>query len=171
MRRAATSVLLSFAISCGSAQRSVRSSGFSTSRAVAPSSVLVRVSATRDPAKAQELGVAEAHGTVPAATLDALISEFRARVASMGGDYGRIDTLGTRHEMVTETYTFDCSTTETVFETRSVSRVNPDGSVSFTTEAVPVTQTVSKTCTEERQVEVATMSVVGRAFRTVGEDR
>jgi len=165
------SLLVSFTASCGSVQRSVQSSGFTISHAVAPSSASVRVSATRDPPKAEELGVAEAHGTVPAATLDALLSEFRARVASMGGDYGRIDTLGTRHEMVTETYTYDCSTTETVTDTRTVSHVNPDGTVTFTTEAVPVTRTVSKTCIGERQVEVATLTVVGRAFRTLPEER
>ncbi len=43
--------------------------------------------------------------------------------------------------------------------------------MTFTTEAVPVTRTVAKTCTGERQVEVATLTVVGRAFRTLPEER
>jgi hypothetical protein len=168
MRGAASSMLLIFGTSCAAAQ-TVQSSAFSASRVLAPSSASVRVSATRDPVKAEELGVAEAHGRIPAATLEALIGEFRARVASMGGDYGRIDSVRTRHEMVTETYTYDCSTTETVSETRTVSQLNPDGTVTFTTEAVPVTRIVSQTCTGERQFEVAIVTVVGRAFRTLPE--
>ena len=128
----------------------------------------VEISATRDPSMAKELGLAEAHGRMPAATLEAVISEFRSRVASMGGNYGRIDTLATKDEVIQEQYSYECGYTVTSTETRTVTQVNPDGSTSFTTENVPVTQYVSQTCNGVRDVEVVTLSVVGRAFRMEG---
>ena len=67
--------------------------------------------------------------------------------------------------MVTETYDYECGTTETQTETQSVLRTGPDGSTTYETEFVPVSRYISKTCTEERRVEASTLTLVGRAFR------
>ena len=147
------------------------SSAYATSPTVFPSDAPVRLSATRDPIGARELGVAEAHGRMTLVTLEALISEFRSRVASLGGNYGRIDRLATKDELVEESYSYECGSTETELESRTVTRMNPDGSMTSTTETVPVTKYVSRTCTGTQEVEVVTLTVVGRAFRTVGEER
>jgi hypothetical protein len=144
----------------------VHSSAHATGRALPPSSGAVLVTATSSPPGAEELGIVEVHGRLAVATLEQLVGEFRGRVALLGGDRGRIDALSTRYQWVTEEYTYDCSTTEIVFETRSVTRVGADGSTTTSSETVPVTKTVSKTCTGERQVEVATTTLVGRAFLT-----
>ena len=103
-----------------------------------------------------------------AASLEAVISEFRSRVASLGGNYGRIDTLATKDEVIEEQYTYECGCFVTNTETRIVTQLNPDGSTSTTTESVPVTQYVSQTCLGVRDVEVVTLSAVGRAFRMEG---
>jgi hypothetical protein len=146
-------------------------SGSATGRLLPPSSAAVRISATLDPPHAEELGLAEAHGAMPATTLDTVIAEFRGRIASMGGNYGRIVALTTKHEMVDETYTYECGGTQTTIETTVVSQVNADGSVSSITQSVPVTSYVSQTCTGVRQVEASTLSVIGRAFRKTAERR
>ena len=163
---ARVSVLL---LGAGCAQ--VQSSAFVTGRPLPPSTGPVEVSATRDPPGAEVLGVVEVHGRPPTATLESLVTEFCRGVASVGGDYGRIDSFATRHEMVTERYDYECGTTETEYQTQTVSGMGPDGSPTFTTQTVPVTKYVSKTCTGERQVEVATQTLVGRAFRTSRGDR
>ena len=145
-----------------------------TSSAVVPDAPLptstapVTISATSDPAGGRQLGIVEATGRQPAATLELLVAELRARVAGMGGNYGRIDSIATRHEMVTETYDYDCSTDEFEVETQTVTTIGPDGMPTFTTQTVPVTKHVSKTCTGERSVEVATTTLLGRAFLTRG---
>ncbi len=167
MRAAAPASLLLLTASCAQFQ----SSAFITGRALPPSTDPVEISATRNPAGAKELGVIEAHGRLPVATLEALVAEFRTRVASIGGDYGCIDHLATRHEMVTETRDYECGSSETETEMQSVLQTGPDGSSSFVTESVPVSRYVSKTCTEQVQVEVATLSLVGRAFRTARGNR
>jgi hypothetical protein len=166
MRAAGSSLLLLLGLAC----THVQSSAYATRRALPPASAAVRISATRDPAQAEELGVVEAHAGMRVASLDEVIAEFRGRVAAMGGDYGRIDTVATKHEMFDETYTYECGSTQTTIETTTVSQVNADGSVSSTTQSVPLTTYVSQTCTGVRQVEASTLSVVGRAFRT-GERR
>jgi hypothetical protein len=130
------------AVALASACTHVGSSGYATGPTLAPSSGYVVVSATRDPASAQELGVVEAHGPRATATIEQIVAEFRARVASMGGDYGRIDAFPTKHDLVTQTYAYGCGTPK-----------------------------APMTCTGYRQVEVATFSVVGRAFRTLGGGR
>ena len=133
MRALAASGALMLATACSQ----LGSSGYrTTGPELAPTQAPVFVSATRDPAAAWELGVVEAHGRRSVDTLEEIVSEFRARVASMGGDYGRIDRFDTRHDMVTETYTYGCGTPQ-----------------------------APMTCTGSRQVEVATLTVVGRAFR------
>ncbi len=167
MRAAVPASLLLLSASCSQFQ----SSALITGRALLPSTGPVEISATRTPPAAEELGVIEAHGRLPLATLEALVSEFRARVASIGGDYGRIDHLATRHEMVTETHDYECGSTETETETQSVFRTGPDGTSSFVTESVPVSRYVSKTCTEQVQVEAATLTLVGHAFRTARGNR
>lgn len=145
----------------------VESSAHVTGRTLPPSSEPVEVGATSSPPPgAEELGIVEVHGRLAVATLEQLVAEFRGRVAKLGGDRGQVDALSTRYEWVTEEYTYDCSTTETVVETHLVTHVGPDGSVTTSFETVPVTNTVSKTCTGDRQVEVATMALVGRAFLT-----
>ncbi len=87
---------------------------------------------------AQPLGVVEAHGDMRRATLFAVSEEFRARVDSLGGDAGRVDTIATRYETHMETYTYSCGT-----------------------------QTAPMTCTGWRQVEVPTLTLAGRAFKLV----
>ena len=127
----------------------------------------MRISATRDPVGGVELGAVEAHSHGPA-SLVALMEELRSRVASLGGDFARIDGLATRYEMVREEYSYDCRTTETRYETRTVVGSGVEGT-STSTESVPVTEYVPKTCHDTRWVEVATFSMTGRAFRT-GEE-
>ncbi len=162
MRVASTASFLLLAAACSQ----VQSSAHMTGRPLPPSTAPVEISATRDVPNAEELGVIEAHGRLPAATLQALVTEFSVRVASMGGDYGRIDNLATKHEMVTENVDYECGTFETEIQTQTVSQTGPDGSTTFSTQSVPVTKYVSKTCTEARRVEAATLTLVGRAFRT-----
>jgi hypothetical protein len=151
------------AVACAPA---VASSAVITRPALAPSASAVSISATRDPAGAEEIGIVEAYGLRPQATVEALVAEFRARVATLGGDFGRIDNFATRHELRTESRDYECGGVETQMQTQSVVAIGPDGSTAVTSEAVPVTTYVSKTCTEERQVEDATLTLVGRAFRT-----
>lgn len=165
MRIAATAFALLLGTGC---LAPVRASVYATAPALAPSTAPVAISATADPAGARALGVVEASGQLPWTTLDTLVSEFRTRVASMGGDFGRIDSFATRRELVTETYDYDCGTDEVVYETRTVVGTAADGSTTWTTETVPVTRHVPRTCTGERTVEVATLALVGRALLTSG---
>ena len=157
-----TEILLLLALSC--AHRPVASSA----RAEPSSAGNVRISATRDPPGAEELGIVEAHGS---ATLEAVLSAFRQRVAGMGGDYGRLDVVATKNAVVQESRSYECGSNQTHDETRFVTRANPDGTFSTDTETVSVTTYVSQTCRETRDVEVVTLSVVGRAFRTAREGR
>jgi hypothetical protein len=53
------------------------------------------VSATTVPEGAEEIGILEAHGRRPVARFDELLNEFRARIVSMGGNFGRIDQFPT----------------------------------------------------------------------------
>jgi len=129
------------------------SSGVSTSAPQAPSSTPVTLSATRDPDNGQQVGLVEAHGQRPPATLGAVATEFCSRVAQLGGDYGRIDSLGTRFEIVTESYTYDCGTTMIV-------GTSADGA--------PITAYMPQSCTGYYDVEVGTLTLTGRAFRTQG---
>lgn len=161
--RAALLSLATLATGC----TTVGSSAYTTGPRLAPSASPVRVSATRDPAAGAELGAVEAHGHPPA-TLAALVEEFRGRVASLGGNYGRIDGFATRYEEVQEEYSYDCGTTETRYETRTDFRPGADGTSTIITETVPVTEYVPKTCHDTRWVEVATFTLTGRAFQ-VGE--
>jgi hypothetical protein len=129
------------------------SSGVSTSVPQPSSTAPVTLSATRDPERGQQVGLAEAHGRLPPATLETVAMEFASRVAQLGGDYGRIDAFGTRFETVTESYTYDCGTTMTV-------GTSADG--------VPITTYIPQSCTGYYDVEVGTLTLTGRAFRTQG---
>ena len=157
------SPVLWLALTCGCT--TVGSSALPTRSAMAPATEPVAVRLNSDPANAEELGIVEAHGRRPAASLQQLLTEVTSRAASLGGDVVRIDAFATRYETVTEPYTYDCGTTETHTESRTVTRTGPTGSMTTTTESVPVTRHVQKTCNGVRQVEAATLTLRGRAFR------
>jgi len=163
MRAPAFLLLITLAASSCTA---VRSSVLRTGPALPPSTAPVTVSATRDPGSGDELGIIEVSGDVQAVTLETLVAELQKRAAELGGDYARIDRTAVRHEQGTVTRTYECGADETVWETRSETRVEADGTTSTTTDTVPVTRFVSRTCTEEVQVELATRTLTGRAFRT-----
>jgi hypothetical protein len=162
-----TSVTIAMA---ATACATVGSSALRTGPLLEPATAPVALSATRDPEGAEELGIVEAHGRCGVATIPEIVAEFRTRVASLGGDHGRIDTFGTRYDLERESYTYECGATETRQETRTVSTVAPDGTVSWTTETVPVAEYVSRTCTGWREVEVGTFTMTGRAFRLRKEE-
>jgi len=167
MRRILPSLLLSAACVHAAARSSAVATGAPLPSSDRPVSVLL----THDPDDATEIGIVEADGRRPVATLDSLLAEIRSRAASLGGDVARIDRFATRYEMVTETYQYDCSTTETRMEPRTVVQTHADGTTTTFTEWIPVPQLVSRTCTGTRQVEVGTLTLTGRAFRTTEEAR
>jgi hypothetical protein len=114
----------------------VGSSAYATGPRLEASTGPVWLTATRDPVGAQPLGVVEAHGNLWQATLLTVAEEFCARVASLGGDAGRVDTMTTRYETHMEIYSYSCGTA-----------------------------TESRTCTGSRQVEIPTLTIAGRAFK------
>ncbi len=160
MRRFAV-LLLALASACAM----VESSALPTNASRPPSIGPVVVSATRDPAGAEELGVVEAHTHLQGATLDQIVAAFCARVAQLGGNLGRIDNFATTFETVEETYTYECGTTVTETQTQVVSTPGPNGTTTTSAVSVPVTHYVSKTCTGTRQGEVTILTLTGRAFR------
>lgn len=95
----------------------------------------VRVVALAEPVDAVELGVVEAHG--PRA-IDEIAAELATQVADLGGNVAKVDSVRTKFEMITrtESYTYSCGSK-------------------------------GQTCTGSRTVqsEVATVSMVGRAFK------
>ncbi len=125
----------------------------------------VKVLLTHDPGGEAEIGVVEAHGRRPVATLEDLVAELRRRTLELGGDRVRVDAMGSRFELVTETYTYDCGTTTTDMQTRTVMGTDAQGHMTSRTETVPVTRHQPRTCTGSRQVEAETMTLTGRAFR------
>ena len=159
--------LLLLSVACVHA--AARSSAVATGAPLPSSDRPVSVLLTHDPDDATEIGIVEADGTRPVATLDSLLAEIRSRASSLGGDVARIDRFATRYEMVTETYQYDCSTTETRMEARTVVQPQADGTTTTSTEWVPVTEFVFRTCTGTREVEVGTLTLTGRAFRTTEE--
>ena len=98
----------------------------------------VRVSALRVPDGAAELGIVQAH-TVGGSIEDAM-PEFREQVATLGGDFGKVNDVSTSYEMTTRTRTetYNCGTSD---KPRSCTR----------------------TVTE--QVELVTTRVLGKAYR------
>jgi hypothetical protein len=152
------------ALCCGCS--TVRSSALRTGNPARPAAGPVAVRFTDDPTNAEQLGIVEAHGRRPGAKLEEVLAEFTARVAALGGNVARVDAFPTRYEMITESYTYDCGTTQTHQEPRSVTRTDANGQPTTTTEFVTVTEHVAQTCTGFHQVEAATLTVQGRAFRT-----
>lgn len=126
----------------------------------------VAVLFTTDPSGAEQVGIVEAHGSRPGAKLEQVLAELTAQVAALGGDVARVDMFPTRYEMVSESYTYECGTTQTRQEPRTVTSVDANGTPTTTTDFVTVTEYVSQTCTGFRRVEAATLTVQGRAFRT-----
>jgi hypothetical protein len=98
----------------------------------------VRVSAVSVPEGASELGIVQAH-TVQGSIEDAL-PEFREQVAQLGGDFGKVDDVGTTFEMQTRTRneSYNCGTSD---KPRNCSR--------------RVTE----------RVELATTRIIGKAYR------
>ncbi len=90
------------------------------------------------PEGASELGIVQAH-TVQGSIEDAL-PEFREQVAQLGGDFGKIDDVGTKFEIQTRTRTesYNCGTSD-----------KPN--------------TCTRTVTEN--VELATTRIMGKAYR------
>ena len=117
---------------------------------------------------AEELGVVEANGRRPLVSLDAIVAELQGRAAAVGADVVRVDGFATRYETVRQEYTYDCSTIEMRMETSAVTVVGADGTPQTSFVTMPVTETVPKTCTGWQDVEVATLALTGRAFRTNG---
>ena len=116
----------------------VRSSALPTSPLrLAPHRGAVAVSLTRDPPGGVELGRFEA---TTYSTVDELIPEVVERVAGLGGDFARVDEIGTRFDWVTRpvTSSYNCGTFR-----------------------FPMTCTRTSMVNEE----VATLRAVGRAFR------
>src|SRR2546430_5637589 len=113
--------LLLLALSC--AHRPVESSAYAVARAAPSSAGNVRISATRDPPGAEELGIVEAHGS---ATLEAVISAFRQRVGGMGRDYRPPDVVAPKNALAPESRPIPCGSNQTHDATRVVTRANPD---------------------------------------------
>jgi hypothetical protein len=149
----------------GCACSTVESSALRTTPSAPPNQGQVAVRFTQEPTDADELGIVEAHGRRPAATLQQVMAELTGRVAALGGDIARVDAFATQYEMLSESYTYDCGTTETRQEPRTATRTGPSGTMTTVTEYATVTHHEPKTCTGVRQVEGATLTIRGRAFR------
>lgn len=146
----------------------IRSSALRTGTELPPSSAPVTIVATRDPPAGEQLGVVEASAVPGTRSLDRLLAAFRARVAELGGDLGRVDAFPTTFRQVRETVERACGERETRVESRTIVERAPDGtssSTTSTTTSAPETTGAPGTCTEERWVEHATQNLVGRAFR------
>lgn len=100
----------------------------------------VTLSALTEPRGAKQVGLAQASGT---ADLINLVNEFASQVRKVGGNYGKVDSVRSHFEVVTQvqTYTYQCGNS-----------------------AAPATCTGTRTVTTE----VMTTQILGRAFRTVG---
>jgi len=143
-----------------------KSSAIRTASAVPGGRQPVAVQFTQEPGDGDDLGIVEAKGSKPAATLEQVLAQLTGRVAALGGNLARVDGFGTRYETVQEKYTYDCGTTETRMEPRSVRRPGSNRSMATITEVAPVSYHQPKTCNGVRQVETATLTLRGRAFRT-----
>jgi hypothetical protein len=121
-----------------SACKTVSGSAIATSSAGAPlaESIPVRLSGLAVPEGATEVGIVQAKGT---GKLQDLVDEFSAQVRKVGGNYGKIDSMPTKFEMVTsvQSYTYSCGTAK-----------------------APATCSGTRTVTTE----VATTQLLGRAF-------
>jgi hypothetical protein len=93
----------------------------------------VQLSALREPEQGKEVGIVQSRGV---GELEEQFAEFVKQVRKVGGNYGKVDSIKTKYEIVyqTQTYSYSCGT-----------------STCYGTRTVPVT--------------VGTMQVLGRAFR------
>ncbi len=180
--RLATSTLCALALCAGCAGVSSRAWTPGAPRPASP--VPARVAFLSEPAEASLVGVVEAHDARPGVTLPELVAELGTRGASIGADLVRVDEFATRYEMTTETYTYDCrvqgtagapctcgTAPVTTTESRTEVRTDPDGTTHVETVTVTVTKDEPTSCTATRDVEVAVLSLVGRAFSTKGPTR
>ncbi len=151
------------ALVCGCS--TVGSSAVRTASVVPGGREPVVVQFTQKPADADELGIVEAQGRGPAAKLQQVLAELTGRVAALGGNLARVDAFATRYDVVNESYTYDCGTTGTRLEPRSVTRPGPNRSMATITEVVPVSYHQPKTCNGVRKIETPTLTFRGRAFR------
>ncbi len=133
-----------------------------------PAPAPARVVFLAEPTGADPTGAVEAHGSTPGATLQEVVAELASRGASIGADLVRVDGFATRYEMIEVTHAYDCGTDVTTTEPQTVTTIGADGRVETHTDLVTVTRHEPRTCTETRQVEVPTLTLVGRAFRTRG---
>ncbi len=126
-----------------SACSTVRSSGVRTGAASAPNAGGVIVRASDIPPGAVQVGVAQAYGSE---TIERLVPAFAERVRKLGGNFGKIDDISTKFEVRTwtETYTYGCGTAQAPRQC---------------------------TGTRPKSAEVATTTVVGRAFRLEGKQQ
>lgn len=117
--------------------RTVQGSSVATGQVQAPvrDDAPVRLSVLIAPASDQ-VGIVQSRGV---GKLEDLVEEFEAQVRKVGGNYGKIDSMRTKFEMVTtiQSYTYNCGSTK-----------------------APVTCTGSRPVTTE----VATTQILGRAF-------
>jgi hypothetical protein len=115
----------------------IRSSVVATGATVAPYQGPVQVRATGAPST-PELGLVQVAGQ---RTVDDLMPEFKRRVAELGGSLGIVDQVKSRFEMImrTQMQTYSCGT-----------------------------QSAPRTCTRTQHVwvEVMTVQLLGRAFRS-----
>jgi len=151
-------------LACGCS--TARSSAIRTASAVPGGRQPVAVQFTQEPAVADELGLVEAQARMPPARLEQVLADLTGRVAARGGNIARVDAFATRYETAKESYTYDCGTTETRMEPRSVRRPGTNRSMATITEVVPVSYHQPKTCNGVRLVETATLTFRARAFRT-----
>lgn len=98
----------------------------------------VRISALVVPSGAEELGIVQAH--TAGGTIEDAMPEFRAQVAGLGGDFGKVNDITTKFEIQTRTRneTYNCGTSD---KPRSCTR----------------------TVTEN--AEIATTRILGKAYR------
>ncbi|MCC6898634.1 MAG: hypothetical protein IT377_06645 [Polyangiaceae bacterium] len=117
------------------------SSGVATGAAVAPNEGAVVVRAADIPPSATQVGVAQAFGT---GDIEALIPAFAKRVGKLGGNFGKVDDITTKFEIRSwsESYTYSCGTPQAPRQC---------------------------TGTRTKSGEVATTTVVGRAFKVGGQ--
>ncbi len=110
IRTAVPVVLVLGLLAVGCSQ--VGSSSIRTGGYVPPYQGIVTLRATEIPPSATALGPVEAYGT--GAELSAVMEEFASQVATLGGDFGKIDRMGVRFEVVTttRTETYPCGNTQ-----------------------------------------------------------
>ncbi len=135
-RRWAGPLLGAFHLALATGCSNVHGSAVATSAAPAYSGA-VRLSALDDPGGATQVGIVQASGT---GKLEDLAEEFVAQVRKVGGNFGKVDAVRSRFEMVTQnqTYTYSCGSS-----------------------SAPATCTGMRTVTSE----VMTTQVLGRAFK------